>query len=93
MRVNIVYAVVGQAWEVDLECPTGTSVVDAVRLALAHDTFNGVDLNGEETFAVWNQVVPHEHLLHDGDRVEILRDLVMSPMERRRLQAQLKSSD
>ena len=95
MRVNVVYAIVGQAWEVDLECPIGTSVVDAVRLALAHDAFNGVDLSGDETFAVWNQVVPQpqDHVLCDGDRVEILRDLVMNPMERRRLHAKLKTSE
>lgn len=92
MRVNVVYAIVGQAWEVDIECATGTSVVDAVRLALALDTFKEVELNGEETFAVWNQVVPQEYVLRDGDRVEILRDLVMNPMERRRLHAKLKKS-
>ena len=93
MRVNVVYAIVGQAWEVDIECATGTSVVDAVRLALALDAFKEVELNGEETFAVWNQVVPQEHVLRDGDRVEILRDLVMNPMERRRLHAKLKKSE
>ena len=91
MRVNVVYAVVGQSWEVDVECPTGTLVFEAVSRALECEEFIGVELNGEETFAVWNQVVPRDHVLSDEDRVEILRDLVMSPMERRRLQAQFKS--
>lgn len=93
MRVIVVYAIVGQAWEVELECPPGTSVVDAVRRALTQDAFQGVELSGDETFAVWNQVVPQEHVLCAGDRVEILRDLVMSPMERRRLHATLTKSD
>lgn len=93
MRVNVVYAIVGHAWEVDLECATGTSVVDAVRLALVLDAFKGVELNGDETFAVWNQVVPEEYELRDGDRIEILRELVMNPMDRRRLHAKLKKSE
>lgn len=93
MRVNVVYAIVGQAWEVDIECPTGTNVIEAVQRALECAKFKEITLRGDETFAVWNQVVPQEHLLHDGDRVEILRDLVMNPMERRRLHAKLEPSE
>lgn len=93
MRVNVVYAVVGQAWEVDLDCPTGTRVIEAVALALEEKQFKEVELKGEETFAVWNEVVRQDHLLRDGDRVEILRELVISPMERRRMYAKLNTSD
>ncbi|MXZ43747.1 MAG: RnfH family protein [Gammaproteobacteria bacterium] len=93
MRVNVVYAVVGQAWEVDLECPTGTRVIEAVELALEENEFKEVELKGEETFAVWNEVVRRSHVLQDGDRLEILRDLVVSPMERRRMYAKLNKPD
>ena len=72
MRVNVVYAIVGQAWEVDLECPTGTCVLDAVKRALVCEEFQGVELDGTETFAVWNLAVPRDHVLKDEDRVEIL---------------------
>ncbi len=91
MRVNVVHAIVGQAWEVDLDCPTGTQVREAVELAVAHEEFVGVDLSGDETYAVWNQEVRRDHVLQDGDRVEILRDLVVSPMERRRMYAKLNT--
>ena len=93
MRVNVVFARVGQAWEVDLECPTGTTVIEAITQALVLEKFKDVALSGDETFAVWNQVVDEDHLLQDGDRVEILRDLVVSPMERRRTYAKLTTSD
>ena len=93
MRINIVFAHVGQAWEVDLECPTGTRVDEAVKLALGDERFRQIDLSGYKTFAVWNQVVRQDHVLRDGDRVEILRELIISPMERRRLYAKLDSSD
>ncbi|MXZ55008.1 MAG: RnfH family protein [Gammaproteobacteria bacterium] len=93
MRVNVVYATVGQTWEVDLDCPTGTRVREAVELAVAHEEFVGVDLSGDETFAVWNKVVEQDHVLQDGDRVEILRELVISPMQRRRLYAKLNTSE
>ena len=84
---------VGQAWEVDLDCPAGTRVVQAVKLALASAEFKGLDLSGDEIFAVWNQVVHEDHVLHEGDRVEILRELIVSPMERRRIYANLNASD
>ncbi len=91
MRVNVVYASIGQAWEVDLDCPTGTRVIDAVELALEQNEFEEVDLSGDKTYAVWNKLVEQDHVLQDGDRVEILRELVISPMERRRLYAKLNT--
>lgn len=93
MRVNVVYAIVGQTWEVDLDCPAGMRVIEAVELALEQNEFKTVVLSDDETFAVWNRVVEQDHVLRDGDRVEILRELVISPMERRRLHAKLNSSD
>ncbi|MYC24917.1 MAG: RnfH family protein [Gammaproteobacteria bacterium] len=93
MRVNVVYAIVGQAWEVDLDCPAGTRVIEAVELALEQEVFEEIDLNGDETYAVWNKLVEPDHVLQDGDRVEILRELVISPMERRRLYAKLNTSE
>ena len=93
MRVNVVYAIVGQTWEVDLDCPAGTRVIEAVELALVLEEFEGVDLSGGETYAVWNTVAEQDQVLQDGDRVEILRELVISPMERRRLCAKLNTSE
>ena len=93
MRVNVVYAIVGQTWEIDLDCPAGTRVIDAVELALEHNKFKTVVLSDDEIFAVWNKVVEQDHVLQDGDRVEILRELVISPMERRRLYAKLNASE
>lgn len=93
MRVNVVYAIVGQTWEVDFDCPTGASVIEAVEQAAAQEEFEGVDLSGDETYAIWNQEVRRDHVLQDGDRVEILRDLVVSPMERRRMYAKLNTSE
>lgn len=93
MRVNIVYALAGQAWEVDIDCKAGTSVIEAVELALEQEEFKTVVLSGQETYAVWNEEVEQDHVLRDGDRVEILRELVLSPMERRRLHAKLNTPD
>ena len=93
MRVNVVLARVRQVWEVDLDCKTGTRVLEAVKLAVAREEFNGVDLSGDESFAVWNQVVHEDHVLHEGDRVEVLRELIVNPMERRRIYANLNASD
>lgn len=93
MRVNVVYAIVGQTWEVDLDCPVGTRVIEAVELALQQNEFKTLVLSDEETFAVWNRVVEQDHVLRDGDRVEILRELVISPMQRRRLYAKLNTPE
>ena len=93
MRVNVVYSIVGQAWEVDLDCPEGTRVFEDVELAVAHEEFEGADLSGDKTYAVWNTVVKEDHVLQDGDRVETLREFIISPMERRRLYAQLNKFD
>lgn len=39
---------------------------------------------------IFSQKVPLDHMLADGERIEVYRDLTISPMEKRRLLADRK---
>ncbi|EGO81055.1 hypothetical protein XFEB_02135 [Xylella fastidiosa EB92.1] len=59
----------------------GARVVDAVEMAA---------LNGIEQavgYAVFGVLVTSDHVLNDGDRVELLRPLLIDPKEARRRRA------
>jgi len=72
---------------VRVELPEGASVRDAVRLS-------GLDSPLLAGYAVYGERVTPDHVLRDGDRVELLRALQVDPKQawRRRAQAQRAKS-
>jgi len=66
-----------------LELPAGSTVADALRAS------GLVEPNGPAPntlrYGVWGRVQPLDHVLRDGDRVEIYRPLTVDPKEARRL--------
>ena len=81
MRVQLIRAWPHRHEAVEVELPEGARVVDAVRAA-------GWETDAEVTgYAVFGVASAADAPLRDGDRVELLRPLVVDPKEARRLRA------
>ena len=66
---------------VGVELPEGASVADALAAS-------GFDLRGINGYAVFGERVPPDAMLHEGDRLELLRPLLADPKDARRRRAQ-----
>ena len=81
MKVEVVYAAAQGANSEELELPEGTSV----QAAVAASRFASTPVVAT---AIFGRVVSADRLLEDGDRVELLRDLLIDPKDARRRRAQ-----
>ncbi|MBC7991419.1 MAG: RnfH family protein [Luteimonas sp.] len=81
MRVEVVRAWPRRHEAVSVELPEGGCVADALAAA-------GFDLGGISGYAVFGERVPPDAVLHEGDRVELLRPLLADPKDARRRRAQ-----
>jgi len=79
LRVEVVYALAAQQQVVVLQLPAGANAGDAVAAS-------GLAAGGLR-LGIGGREVGAGRLLHDGDRVEILRPLALDPKEARRLRA------
>ncbi|KGM53580.1 hypothetical protein N799_11315 [Lysobacter arseniciresistens ZS79] len=82
MKVQLLRAWPRRFEQVTVELPPGARVADALRAA-------GWELveGGEVGYAVFGVVATVETALHDGDRVELLRPLLVDPKQARRRRA------
>ena len=86
MRVSVAYAAPGVEALVDLELAAGAVVEDAVRLSgvIARHALDPARL----AYAVHGRRATAATVLHEGDRVEILRPLLADPKTIRRRRAE-----
>ncbi len=85
MKVEVCYALPATATRIAVDVEPGATIDDAVVLS-GIESLLGLDRTGS-TFAIFGRRASPETVLHDGDRVEILRPLTIAPMEARRLRA------
>jgi putative ubiquitin-RnfH superfamily antitoxin RatB of RatAB toxin-antitoxin module len=78
MRVEVVFALPGEARTATVELAPGAKARDAVAAAGFRPT---------KDIGVFGKRVPPDYRLSDGDRVEIYRPLAMDPKEARRRRA------
>ena len=82
MRISLVRAWAGRHELCELELPTAACVDDALRAA-------GWGLDAEFVgVAVFGLAASADTVLHEGDRIELLRPLRMDPKQARRLRAE-----
>jgi putative ubiquitin-RnfH superfamily antitoxin RatB of RatAB toxin-antitoxin module len=84
--VSIVYALPDGATEVALEVPDGTTVDDALERSAIATRHPELDL-ARCPVGVHGRRVQRDHLLSDGDRIEIYRPLLADPKHARRRRA------
>lgn len=81
MRVEVVLAWPERCLRRELVLPEGSTVADATAAAALDATAESVAM------AVHGVLARPQQVLHDGDRVELLRPLLADPKENRRRRA------
>ncbi|WP_256489228.1 RnfH family protein [Dyella lutea] len=89
IRVDVVIAMPGSAWNASLELPHGATVADAA--AAIERTAGCPQIAAEAIRAkrvgVFGRRVDDDFVLGDGDRLELYRPLTADPKEARRRRA------
>lgn len=88
IQVEVVFATADRQRLIAVSLARGATVADAIARSAIHEQFPGVKLD-ELTVGIWGRTVERDHVLSDGDRVEIYRALEMDPREARRQLASL----
>lgn len=83
LRARVVYALADRQVSVDLQLPRGTSLTEAVnRSGLLHRFPEAAAR--PLACAIYGRAVPLTYELRDGDRIEVLRPLLIDPKQSRR---------
>ena len=90
LEVEVVYARPEQQVLIQVSVPAGSTARDAIVRSNILSDASGLDV---ETLAVgiFARRVTLDYILKAGDRVEIYRPLMLSPVEARRWRAKLKT--
>lgn len=83
IQVEVAYAEPGAQYLELIKLPVGATVAEALTAAANIPE----DLRAELKVGIWGSPVTHEHVVNEGDRVELYRPLLMDPGEARRQRA------
>ncbi len=86
LRIEVVYALPERCWRFPLLLQAGATVADALQAADLASQLPGVEPDASR-LAVFGRSVRPETVLHDLDRVELLRPLRVDPKQARRRRA------
>lgn len=84
---EVVFATPDRQVIVEVAATPDLTVGKAIERSAISRHFPGVDIEPLEA-GIWGRVVPREHPVRAGDRVEIYRPLRMDPREARRRRAE-----
>jgi uncharacterized protein len=87
LRIRVIYALPDRQACVDLQLPPGTSLSEAVTRSGLLQKFPESAAH-PLSCAIFGRSVPLTYELRDGDRIEILRPLIIDPKQSRREAAQ-----
>ena len=87
----MVYATAETQKIVQLQLPKGACVRDAVLASELHLTEPAIEVDVTPV-GIYAERVQYDTLLHNGDRVEIYRPLLLDPMQARRLRAESQAA-
>lgn len=86
MRVEVVFALAEKQELAVVEVPDGSTAGEAIERSLVARRFPDIEL-GELQAGVWGKPVDRDHIVREGDRIELYRSLEMDPRDARRLKA------
>jgi len=84
--IEIIYALPEQAWTTCMRLPAGATVGQALTQANVLEQFPLQAIDADN-LAVYGKTAHLDTVLRNHDRIEILRPLLMDPMQARRLRA------
>jgi len=90
IRVEVVYATATRQELVTLELEPGTTVAQAIERSGLAGKFAEFEVDPARV-GIFSRKISLDHVLRDGDRVEIYRPLQADPKEARRQRALLQS--
>ena len=86
ISVEVAYATAERQLILALEVVAGSSVAEAIEQSGIRDEFPGMEIN-PAAVGIFSRKVGMDHVLREGDRVEIYRPLIADPKESRRRRA------
>lgn len=94
MQVEVAYATPQRQEIVPVEVEQGATMLEAVRRSRIGELFPGLDPENAD-MGIFGKVVksPAEHVLREGDRVELYRPLKIDPKQARLNRARKKKDD
>ena len=86
LQIEVVYAGMHGQQLIPVSVPPGATVADAIDASGIQLQFPHEDLH-ELAVGIWGRVIARDHVVAEGDRVEIYRPLEMDPRDARRQRA------
>jgi len=84
--IEVAYATPEKQAILTLSVPAGTTVAGGIGLSAIRDVFPDLEIDSVRV-GIFSRKVPMDHVLRDGDRIEIYRPLIADPKEVRRQKA------
>jgi len=91
IRASVVYALPDHQEVVEICCPLGTTIREAIELSAICDRCPEINLEIQEV-GVYGLKQSLDYKILENDRVEIYRSLTISPTEARRLRAKSRQN-
>jgi len=86
ITVEVVHAGAQRAWRCRVSLPAGSTAMQAVEAAGLLSSLPA-ELPSPLRLGIYSRRIDADHVLRDGDRVEIYRSLALDPMASRRRRA------
>jgi uncharacterized protein len=83
VSISVVYALADRQHVVKLNVPKGTTVAEALERSNLLEQFTNLRA-APPSCAIYGRIVALSQIVADGDRIEILRPLLIDPKEHRR---------
>ena len=87
--VEVAYGVVDNQFLKSITVASGANIRDAILQSGLLQQFPDLNIDMLEA-GIFSKKMPLDHVISDGDRIEIYRPLLIDPKEARRRRAQLK---
>jgi putative ubiquitin-RnfH superfamily antitoxin RatB of RatAB toxin-antitoxin module len=91
MNIEIIYALPESQKIIEVQILDGATCKDAIMKSQILETFN-LNIN-KIRVGIFSNEITLDHILKDGDRIEIYRPLTISPIEARRHRAEKKRKE
>jgi putative ubiquitin-RnfH superfamily antitoxin RatB of RatAB toxin-antitoxin module len=88
VSIELVFATPQKQLLLALEVDRGATVADVISRSAVAEQFPDMQVS-ELAVGVWGKQVSREHVVRDGDRVEVYRQLQIDPREARRKLAEV----
>jgi len=83
LKIEVIYAIPDQQELIELAVKPGTTIERAIKQSGVLTKHPEIDLS-ENKVGIFSQVKPLDHVLKNGDRIEIYRPLIADPKAKRR---------